>query len=757
MMMQRSALAVAMTCASALVGGAAHGQTVTIPPAASVDNDPATVADIVVTAQRRSERMQDVPVTMTALTGERLDRAGAVRADDIANLTPGLTVGSFTPTRPQIFIRGIGTRQIDIGSDPSIGVFVDDVYVGRVSGQMTGLADLERVEVLKGPQGTLYGRNTIGGAISIVTRAPGSTPDAYLDAGIGDYGYFDARGSASGPIVDDALYGRLSFFRTKRDGYVRNTTTGGRAQGIDQYDIRGKLLFDRGGPFTATLIVDTLHDSSPGQQGKSAGPDVFLRSPLATLPAIDPDPLQERYDVDSTTSQRISQYVGRLEWQGSAVALTAITAYRRSRLAQDGEVDYTILDDARQTTRERSSELSQEVRVASQPGGALTFGDRIRWIGGVYYLRDKATRTDVFTFGRDSLPVFIANFAGLPLTSIGNGTTLDRTAESTAAFAEITWKLFPTVELVTGARYSRESKRGIYSATTTAPGLPLIPAAFDIPLDRRWTSVDPRVTLDWRPVRDVLLYATYSEGFKSGGFQFSVTDPDLARRIFDPEHVRYVEGGMKAELLQRRLQVNASLFSYAYDNLQTQRTVAQASGGATTIVENAASSTIRGAEIQATAVPLRDLTITAGLTLLHARYDRYDAGDGTDFSGTRMVRAPDLTTNLAIDYDPLIGRDVRLIAHADWFHTSSFYFEPGETRVLPSNRQGAYDLLNVRLGLGLGRWSVTGFVTNLLDRRYRAANDIRPGVVTPFGAIGPQSAGYYAAPRMTGVRVAWRY
>ena len=713
------------------------------------------VPDIIVTAQRRAQRLQDVPVTITAFGGDQLQRAGATRADDIATLTPGLTVGSFTPSRPQVFIRGIGTRQIDIGSDPSIGVFVDDVYVSRVSGQMTGLADLERVEVLKGPQGTLYGRNTIGGAINIITRAPSRELSAFADIGIGDYNYFDARGSLSGPLINDLAYGRVSFFRTKRDGYVRNLATGGRAQGIDQYDVRGKLLLTRDGPLSATFTVDVLRDRSPGQEGKSAGPDVILRSPFVPVPVLSNDPLAERYNVESLTQQNINQYIGRIDWR-QGIHIASISAYRTSTLLNDGETDYTILDIARQTTNESSREFSQELRVASIDGEALTFGDKLSWVAGIYYLRDSAKRSDLFTFGKDSLPVLVANFFGVPLTSIGNTTTLDRVATSYAAFAEVTWKIIPNLDIITGGRFSWDRKEGRYIGETTASGFPVLTTPFNIPLSRRWNAFNPRVTVAWHAAKDTLFFATYSQGFKSGGFQFAVSDPLLAARIFDPETVKFYEGGVKSTLLDRKLQIGASVFHYKYGNLQTQRTVLNAGGSPTSIVENAASSTINGGEVNLVLAPRRDLTINMGVTLLDAKYDSYNVGGGTNFSGTRLLRAPRFSNNVALDYTPTLSQDVRLIAHADWYHSSAFYFEPGETRISVNNQQNAYDLVNLRLGVEWRQWSLTGFVTNVFDKRYRAANDIVPGITTAFGTTGLQSRAYYAAPRMIGARMSWK-
>lgn len=735
-----------LAIAAAMLAAPAHAQTAT----------DAQVEEIVVTAQRRSERLQDVPVTMQAFDGKAIQAAGLTQVDQLARLTPGLNVGAFAPSKPQIYMRGIGTRQIDIGSDPSVGVFLDDVYVGRVSGSVSNLADIERIEVLKGPQGTLYGRNTIGGAMSVVTADPKDETVANLEIGVGDFGAYSAKGYVGGALIPGRVDARVSAFYVKRDGYVVNTATGNTALGLDQAGVRGKLRFTPTDRLSAILTVDILRDRSPGQQGESEGPDVFLRSPAAAIPTPTADRFSEAYNLDSPTRRNSDQISLRAEWRGDDAVVTSITALRRSRLIEDADVDSTPLSVLEQVTFERSRELSQELRIVSDPDGGWSFGGRLDWIVGAYAYRDESVRTDRFVWGADSLPVFVGRLLGdAGLGSITNDATLDRDVDSAAAYGQATVHLTDTVNLTAGLRYSRDRKHGVYVGTTDHIGLPVLSQPFTVPLDRTWTSTDPRVTIDWKPAPDVLLFATASRGYKSGGFQWAVTDPSLAARIFNPETVDYYELGAKTRWLDGALVLNGAVFYNDYRNLQVQRLVATPGGGVSNVISNAAASTIKGAELEVTARPGRGWLVNLGYSYLDARYDEYVFGPGVDFSGTRMVRSPKTTLNASVQYDHEFSDELSLQLRADAAYSSSFYFEPGEATLSAGNREPAYATVNLRATLWRGPYRLSVFANNLFDEEYRSARLTYPATTSPFGTTGQQGIGYWAPPRMIGATVSW--
>ena len=733
-------------------------------------NEPEATADIVVTAQKRSERLQDVPAAITAVRGDALESAAVPSLDDVAKVTPGLIVGSFTPAKPIVFIRGIGTRQIGIGSDPSVGVFIDDQYVGQVSGFLTGLADIERVEVLKGPQGTLYGRNTIGGVISIVTKAPSTAPEGSLEAGLTNrVGHF-VRGTVSGPLAGDSLRARVSAFSSKSNGYMLNLATGNRAQGEDQTGLRARIAFDATDRLMFMLTASTLHDTAPAQLGKSAGPLLFFRSPLVTVPTPTPSPYADRYDRDSSNDRLISSLTLRTDWRGDALTVSSITGYRFSRLDAVEDADNTILDVETQREHERVREYSEELRLSSEQNGALSLGGRLDWLAGLYLYHDDASRSDIFEWGRDSFPVFLSQlpasltgYTGGPVSRIATGGALTRQTDSAALFGQARFAVTGKLGLTLGLRYTREHKHGIYEGTTDVLGLPPILAPFTSDVARAWTSFDPRVTIDWHATPDVMAYATFARGFKSGGFQFVVVDKSLSDRMFDPERVSSYEAGLKAQLFDRRVTLDLAAFHYDYSNLQLLRLVAT-TAGASTVVDNVAQSKVDGAELDLRWAVSRQLSLGTSYAYLNARFSEYGYATGQDFSGTPLPRAPKNTLTMYADLDIPLGSEVSLGLHADWNYTARFTHEPGgfgtrDTTVSlnPAFIEPSHNTVDLRASLDFGKWRISGFVNNLFDEAIRAAIQDFPAIPTPFGDIGSQTANYWAPPRTYGASVAMRF
>lgn len=715
--------------------------------------DEAMLGEIIVTAQKKAERLQSVPVTVSAFDKSFLDAAGVVSVDTLSRMTPNVYMSSFAPSKPQIYIRGVGSRQFDIGSEPSVGVFIDEVYVGRTHNIFNHMLDVERVEVLKGPQGTLYGRNTIGGAINIITAEPTQHLEAFAKAGGGNYDAYFAEAAVSGAVAPEKVSARLAARYTKRDGYLKNLATGGAALGEDQIVVRGKLKFDAAEQFSLTLSGEYNHDDAPGQQGKAEGPDIFLRSPVAPIVAPTPDRFSDYYNEDSTLERNLAQLSGKARWQNDNVSIVSVTGYRYSKLEEFGDIDATILDIIDQDISETSKQFTQELRIASENGGAYTFEDRMSWIIGGYYLHDSSDRSDTFILGPDSLPAFLYLLAG-GTDTILNTLLLDSKTESYAFFGQVSVALTPALNFTAGLRYSHDKKHGIYSGLTNIPGTLLIFFPFEFDLRRTWSSVDPKFTLDYHFSDDAMAFITYSTGYKGGGFQWAVTDPLLAQRVFDPEEVRYYEAGLKTQWLNRRLTVNIAAFYNDYKDLQVQRIVATSTGGASGVITNAANSTIKGFELEVLARPLPELLLSFGYGYLDAQYDDYVFDEFIDYSDTRMVRSPKHTLNAAVDYTIPVRDSDEISVRADWSYSSSYFHEPGEAMIpapQPQAREDGYHLVNLRASYASGAWRLTGYVNNVFDKAYRQALLAYP----PIGDNPGQNIGYPARPRMYGLEIGW--
>lgn len=709
---------------------------------------PDTTGDIIVTAQKRSERLQDVPVSISAFSAAQLEGSGITNLTQIAPRVPGFFGGSAGATRPQLYIRGIGSRQFDAGSEASVGVFVDEVYLGRTAGTLGALRDIERVEVLKGPQGTLYGRNTIAGAINVITKGPTDELAMEAEAGIGNFDAYNLFAAVSGPIAGDVVKARLAGWRTFSEGYMRNLQTGNHAQGIDNYGGRLRVDIEPSSTFRVGLIAEVLRDDGFSFAGKNAGttanPNAVFLARAGLTPILSSDRYGEHINGDNLLDRNVETFSGKAEFDIGGGTLTSITAYRHNRAIDDRDFDNTSLDVLRQRSDERSKQLTQELRFTSDPNGPLSFGGAVDWIAGLFYYDDRSLRVDTFTFGADSV-IGAARGAG----QVDVASTRYRT-KSIAGFAQATWHITPTVDLTLGGRYTEDRKRAISLGTTTAPGLPLVSAPFVTPtLKDKFSSFDPRVTLSYQPTRDLNFYASYNQGFKSGGFQYVPFSAAQASVIFQPESLDAYEVGFKTQLLDRRLTFNGAAFRYNYKDLQVLRIVAVAGGGAATLITNAATSEVKGFELEFVARPSDTLEFNLSYAYTDAKYKKFPFNATTNFSNTRMVRAPVHSINTGGQWTIPIGSN-SLQLRADYALLSKFYFEPGQGNPIYGNTtpltvQPSYGLLDLRATLRAGDFRVSGFVNNATNQYYRRTVLAVPG----------QLVGYPGAPRTYGVSVGW--
>jgi len=406
------------------------------------------------------------------------------------------------------------------------------------------LGDIERVEILKGPQGTLYGRNTIGGAINVITKKPTDELTMHAEVGSGNFGYFDGQGSVSGPVVDGKLYGRMSINYRSRDGYVKNLTTGTDHNALDQLSMRGKLLFTPSEALDVLFTLDYNHaNPSGGLQGEyvSGLPVLATGGPLVPPLVTTPSRFDEFYNTDSQFKRDIYITNLRADWDLSNVAVTSISAYLDSDMMEARDLDSTSIDSIEHITHEKSKQFTQEVRLSSIPGGWLTFENKVEWITGVYYLKEKPIRHENLRGGLDSVFSMIAasiDSGGPPAPLapgqmyIDNLLTVDVDTSSYAIFGQATIDITPKLALTVGARYTKDEKGAVSSGWSNRDFVPPIILPFQINLKRSWNSFDPKVTLDYTWTEDVMTYFIYSQGFKSGGFQFAKFNPVEASRNF---------------------------------------------------------------------------------------------------------------------------------------------------------------------------------------------------------------------------------
>ncbi len=735
--------------ASLLAGATAQPAIAQDASAAASTSSGGQSPEIIVTAQRRSESIQDVPISITALGGETLAAAGIQDTESLSTLTPGLLVQRSVVG--QIRIRGIGNENYTIAGDPGVAVHSDGVYVARAAAGLFDLFDVNRVEVLRGPQGTLYGRNATGGVINVIPN----TPDASAFAGgmSASYGNYDAirvDGFANVPLAQGFAL-RVAGLGHWRDGFTRNTNAAARDRGFGRLDskdvwaLRGQIGYDDGGPFTARLTIENTNDNSNLPAYKYLNrPDALPTADFGGgADAFDPENIRvvnqafelnlpgttrsvgSDADVFKTTQFGAALHLG---YDIGAVTLSSITGYRRTKFnwLNDGDgsdvfyVNYIQQDDTEQ--------FSQEIQLS---GG----GDRLEWLLGGFLFHESGDSFIAlpFPFGAD-LPFYI---------------TIDGTAETDAyaAFGELRYRLTDRLTATIGGRYSTEKRKAAYRYEINF-GAPFVA---NPDLEDTFNAFTPRVVLNYEASEDVNLYASATRGFKSGGFNLLAIQPG-----FDPEKLWSFEGGVKTSFADRRGSLNASLFYTDYKNVQVQQIVNLQS-----VLTNAAAATIKGAEVELAYRAPTGFEAGATLAYLDATYDQFCTGDPTqptapidagctaanpiDLADNRFPRAPKWTLSGMLGYTFDLGMSGSVALRGDLRYQSLTYFTQFNR---PLISQEGYALANARITWTSenDRYSFALWANNLFDETYFSE-------VLESGAFNPQLVGqaYVAPPRTYGV------
>ncbi len=664
---------------------------------AQAQADSTGIESVIVTAEKRAENIQDVPISMVALSGDAMARAGVSTLDGLQHYAPGLTISNVgNGFVSYTYLRGSGTNQIDAGSDPSVAYFIDEVYIGGTAGLQFDLLDVDRVEVLKGPQGTLFGRNASAGAISITTKRPEKDFAVGFDATIGNYGEYVARGSVTGPISDNLLY-RFSAGYKHGDGYTDNLAGGPRPGRVSSFGARGQLEWvgDRA-TFLLTFDGLTARDGMTNQFISSAN-KFGLLSPAA-IAALPPGEsfYKHYYNVDGYEDQDLFDVTGRLEWDTAIGALTSISAFRTNRFSRLQDQDGTIANSYVLGTNERDNTFSQEIRLTSDGKSAL------HWLGGLYYYHGRIT--DQFTVGAG--PDF-------PTAIVQNTTALDFstiTTDSYAAFGQLAYDITDQISITAGGRYTEDDK----SDSRSVKGF-LAPVPFVVNPRAKWHAFNPSATLNYKITPDVLTYFSYRQGFKSGGFQTLLPATALmASTPFAPEKVNSYELGLKSSWFDHHLIVNAALFRSDITNQQILRIM----GPGVQTIDNAGATQTDGLDLSIEARPISDLHLRADMTFQSAQFQRYQNG-AVSYAGKRQLRSPDFSGSYSADYNFALGGGANLVARGEYTYTSNSYFDAANTNA-PGLFQPGYGLGNLFLTYlpAAGNWELAAWVKNLGDAHY---------------------------------------
>ncbi|WP_375210742.1 TonB-dependent receptor domain-containing protein [Hyphococcus sp.] len=668
---------------------------------------------IVVTAQKKEQDLQDVALSVQAFSAEDLDNQGIQNVQDLQFRTPGFTMGSNV-VFGQPYIRGIGNGTLTIGSDSSVAVHLDGVYLTRPMSAYQEFFDVERVEILKGPQGTLYGRNATGGVLNIISAKPTDEFEASARFTYGNYDQLRGDATVSGPITEDVSI-RLTGFRAKRDGFTDNAFDGGTLDGQDIWGFRGQVLFEPSDNFSMLIAGDySREDSTRGQGfrvtepgGGSAGATFF----------DDPYMVSKDYPARTYTKAYGVSATGELALGG--VNVKSITALRHSEFQLSLDLDAS--DNAHSFVdpeTEDSDMITQELQIY---GG----GENFDWLVGGFYLNE------------DASTLFDINI--LPSTRVvPNGFT---TVNAYAVFGQATFRLADQLGLTVGARWSGEDKE----AMVRTAGDP--PSAFNS-ASEDWSAFTPRVALEYTPTDNVMLYASYTKGFKSGGFNATST----AVPGFDPEKINSYETGLRSVWGDGLFTANLTGFYYDYSDLQVRALVSGVISG----VSNAAKADIKGVEGQFNLNPTDAFALNLNASWLDAEFGEFLTTDPDsampatviDLAGNRLSRAPELQLSAGAEYKWDLGDESALLIRGDVSYQSKVYFDEFN---YTSRSQDGFATLSGKIGYTLpgGNVTVDLWARNITDKAY-AVNILRSA-----GFYG--TATWYGAPRTFGVSLTGRF
>ena len=717
--------------------------------------------EIVVTAQKREDNIQTVPIAITAISGDVLDNKAVVNLESLQGLVPGAQIGQFanTPHGAVFNIRGMGAIEPDPYAGSAVMVTIDGVpqYFNMTS--LVDLFDVERVEVLRGPQGTLFGANTTGGVVNIVTKAPSGEYNGKVQVTAGDWNRFDVKAAADLPI-NDKLSLRLSGFHHGRDGFVTNVYDGSDMGSIDVNSIRATLRYDAGNGFEATWRNEILRSENgspyigmgayPGEAeyvapGTIAGTNSGAQYTGYCLPVGSPCTAPDEYYSANSSEKDMSDMntdASTLEmvWSDTSLGtITSITSFKQFDLHEYTDQDGTVEFLASTDRRTDGDQITQEIRVNTE------VSDNIDLVYGLYFSEDSYYHTQNFR----------AQFASPGFSQV---TAQDQERTSQAIFAHSFIDLSDKLRLQVGGRYSKEETE-MKVEVTHFISLDGIGRYFgddrlsDFGIDFKaqgkddWTDWSAKVGLDYQISDNTLAYGHISRGFKSGGFVGRITIPEDIGP-YDPEIVETIELGMKTDLMDNKLRLNVNVFKNDYQDLQlaliyfTKNSLGFDVNGNSIL--NAADATTQGIELEFFAAPSPNLRINGSLTFLEAEYDDFPYtnadGSSTNLSGYRLQNAPEITANLGFDYSWRTANGEMTLSSIYKYNDEKF-----NTSLLNTPRSTIQetDLIDANLMWtpDSDDWSVNFWVKNLADERYISSVFEAPGVLAIVNFLPPREYG----------------
>lgn len=734
--------------------------------------------EVVVTAQKRTESLTDVPISIAVMSSEAIMKTGVRQMREVAEFIPNMSISGGNDSTTAVRIRGVGANTRNIGFDTRAGVYVDGVYMGQSPAQNIDILDLERIEVARGPQGTLFGKNTVAGAINMITKKPSQEQELLVTGELGNYDSYRVSAIANLPLGDNAA-ARFSIVDHNREGYIRNVTTGTRHNERDGTSLRGQFAF-AGEHYDVNLAGDYLESERVSFWGIAIS-DWSGRAPNTASPGD--------FSIDNNFDNREEREIWGLSATvnvdlGSDYALTSITAYRDTFVDRAQDSDHSFLNMLSVAYPDAYEQTTQEFQIFSPDSG------RLKYVAGLYIYDEKANSSRRAIIG-DEIGIVFQGLAP-PLAPFGPrfdgaavGTFADVDTRSYAVYINGTYDLSERLTLGFGLRYTDEEREVDFDLIGDIVDLAPVPlqvpgaAIFGVAVGpvvngqtvatfqekNSYDDLSPMISLSYALGEDMNLYVKYSEAFKSGGFNVDfVSENALSEGIdFDQETVDAWEIGLKGTALENRLRYNLVAFQMDFEDYQLNQFVQLANNTSAITIRNAAEVSSRGLEAEVTYYPSNNLMLQAAIGYNDAEFDsfpggasvRNPAGLGADLAGNKLPDAPEWTSALAVQHNlPLAALNAELVTRVDWTYSDSFFAtednvslaRPGSSLVW--GEVDSYSLLNGRIGLEAESWSVYLWGRNILDKEYD-----QTWTADFLGTVGR----FPGDPRTYGVEVSYRF
>lgn len=739
--MKRTHLSLAVGLVVGLLGSTSlYAQQAGDTGTAAKASDAKQLGEIKVTARKREETLQDVPIAVSAFTADSLYKQNVQNIGDLQGKVPSLQVYAARGSNTTLtaYIRGVGQADPTWGFDPGVGIYLDDVYLARPQGTLLDVFDVNRIEVLRGPQGSLYGKNTIGGAIKYVSNPLPTKTTGSVEATVGTYGEKDIKANVGGATSDGVWRGRVAVASEHNDGYGTDLLTNSRNGNKNTNAARASIGFFPSSEFNAQLSVDGMRDNSNPRGAK-----------MLTVNALDPtyQPLSSNYNTRSGMAQ-----LNNTEMSGAALTLNwiasqdwsfkSITAYRES--STDTNIDFDTLPEkiADVGADYRDHQFTQELQANYDSGGSL------HGVFGLFYFKGSAAgQIDNIFLG--SPPYSLLGLSQYGSTGGRVGT------KSYAGYGDFTWDISPQWSLDVGVRLSRETKSAViqnYGYANASFSNPIATLA-DFSGSHTTNNASPKVSLNWLASDHINLYASYSEGFHSGGYNIRancVAIPSSCRPIQD-EKVQSYELGSKMTFFDDRLMANTAVFHNVYSNIQlsvfTSYTLPNGSQGFFGDFTNAGKGHIDGLEEEFAWKPTENWTFSGNVAYLHTKYTQFLSG-GVNIADTqRFTNAPKWSGGLSLENTYPLANGGSITGRINYTYQTSVY---PETTLSPLILQPSYGLWNAGVIWQINDpWTLSLQGSNLANKAYRTTgyNIAALGIVT----------GYYGAPRVVTLSARYKF